>query len=231
MGESSSQGPGSFSRRGLLRGGLLVGLGAAGLTIASSGIAHAETPASAEANGMPINFELQTDWRYCGKCRNLYYAGHSGICAGSGYGAHIAGSSTGYGIPDQQYHPNLGLPFTQTPWRICARCACLFWPEANDYCAAGGGGTLAHDSSGSGPYFMLMDDGDPHDIQWTSVIGGPQLQPGWRYCGNCKVLYWGGQWSASVCQYEKINGPNANNGGNRSGHAPGDTVYYLFEGV
>jgi hypothetical protein len=78
---------------------------------------------------------------------------------------------------------------------------------------------------------MLMDDGDPHDIQWTAITGGPALQPGWRFCGNCKVLYWGGQWSASVCQYEKIHGPNANNGGNRSGHAPGDTGYYLFEGV
>ena len=230
MGESSSQGPGSFNRRGLLRGGLLVGLGAAGLTMASSGIAHAVTGAAAEANGQVVNFILQTDWRYCGKCRNLYYAGHPGICAGTGYGQHIAGSSTGYGVPDQTPRPNLGSPFTQSPWNICARCACLFWPEANDYCAAGGGGKLAHDSSGSGPYFMMMND-NSSGINWTSFMPTPALQAGWRFCGNCKVLYWGGQWSASVCQYEKINGPNANNGGNGSGHAPGDTVYYLFMGV
>jgi hypothetical protein len=231
MGESFNQGAGSFSRRGLLQGGLLVGLGAAGLSLAPSGIANAVSGAAGVLNGSEVvNFILQADWRYCGKCKNLYYGGHPGICAGTGYGQHIAGSSTGYGVPDQTPAPNIGGPFVQSPWRICANCACLFWPETNDYCAAGGGIRQAHSSSGSGPYFMMNNANSASD-NWTSLYPTPALQPGWRYCGNCKVLYWGGAWSASICQYEKINGSNTNNGGNGPGHAPGNTVYYLFMGV
>jgi hypothetical protein len=231
MGESFSQGAGSFSRRGLLRGGLLVGLGAVGLTMAPSGIAYATTGAAAILNGsLTVNFIFQVDWRYCGACRNLYYAGHSGICVGTDYGLHDAGSSTGYGVPDQTPSPNIGGPFIQSPWRICANCACLFWPEANDYCAAGGGNKLAHNSSGSGPYFMMNNAGAISD-GWTGFNPTPAVQPGWRYCGNCKVLYWGSAWSASICQYAIINGSNVNNGNNGFGHASGNTVYYLFMGV
>lgn len=236
MDESSNQGSEGLSRRGLLRGGLLAGLGAAGLSVASSalapGVARAADGVTTALlpSGASITFTYQADWRYCGNCRNLYYGGRSGACAIGQFmrTQHSAGSSTGYGVPDAAPIPGLS-PYNsspiQAPWRICYWCACLYWgpEEASSYCVGAvftGGNT--HSSYESGEYYMMNGTASTSWVQ-----GGAQLQPGWRYCAYCKVLYWGNQQSNSLCQYEAELGTSATT----LNHAPGNTVYFLFMNV
>jgi hypothetical protein len=55
---------------------------------------------------------------------------------------------------------------------------------------------------------------------------GATVQPGWKYCVNCKCLYWGNALAESACQYANDNGPA--NGSTGYHHAPGATVYTAF---
>jgi hypothetical protein len=231
-----------FSRRSLLKRGLIVGLGAAGLTAASSAltaeVAHAteSTDSAKSGDGTLVAFTSQLDWYYCGNCRNLYYGPHNavnGFCTATG-SPHVRYSTpplTNYGVPDQAPSPNRSSygsgTFVQNPWRYCSRCTCLFYGpgQSTSWCprlvAASG---VNHDASGSGAYYLMNSTGSS---AWTG--GSQNVQPGWRYCANCKSMYWGGAWAGSDCQYQWSNGgPNKNNGSNGYGHAPGDTVYYLF---
>jgi hypothetical protein len=219
---------GGLSRRGLLRSGLIVGLGAAGLTAASAGVAHADDEqigSAVTSNGTTVGFTNQLDWYYCKLCRNLYYGPHNGLCV-DGYSTHQPYSETNYGVPASAPLNTVSGAgsLVQSPWAYCSQCACLFWgpEESTSYCATDGiGGPRTHNDSSSGAYYMMNGT-------WSG--GSENVQPGWRYCGNCKVLYWGGAWQSSLCQYQfaSIGGPNLNNGNNDYGHAPGDTVYYLF---
>jgi hypothetical protein len=231
--ESSAQGIEGLSRRGLLRGGVLVGLGAAGLTAASSslvpGVARAANSSSfANNNGEIVSFTYQTDWRYCGLCRNLYYAGRPGTCLASMYGQHKAGSSTGYGVPDQAPFPNDssgGAP-VQEPWYICANCSCLFWgPDVNgSFCAASQAQVQwNHVSTGSGVYYVMNGT-------WSQASGSAQIQGGWRYCAGCKVLYWPA--SVSECMYAYVTyAPTMYPPDNYYNHLSGSTDYYVFMNV
>jgi hypothetical protein len=212
---------------------MLAGLGAAGLTAASSslvpGVARAANSSSlASNNGALVSFTYQTDWRYCGGCRNLYYAGRPGTCLASMYGQHTAGSSTGYGVPDQPPSPDdssRGAP-VQEPWRICANCACLFWSpdDSSSYCAASGEQVQwNHDATGSGVYYVMNGT-------WSQASGGAQIQGGWRYCAGCKVLYWPA--SVSDCMYAYVTLPlTMYPTDTYYNHLAGGTDYYVFMNV
>jgi hypothetical protein len=227
--DGAPQQPGSgLNRRELIGGGLLVGLGAAGLTVASSavvpGVAHASTflvRAGINPSG-ELDATAQDGWSYCGKCRNLYYSAHPNKCI-VGNTTHAIGSTTVYDVPvdvggatagNTQF--GSGGSNVQSPWHWCSKCGCLVW--APGVCVD----SRAHDASGSGTYYMLNGS-------WHSNNLHP-LQPGWRYCNLCAALYWGGQWANSTCMFEVIytDTGNVRNGGNGFGHAPGNTVYYLF---
>lgn len=233
MEESSAQRIEGLSRRGLLRGGLLVGLGAAGLTAASSslvpGVARAANSSSyAINNGTQVAFTYQTDWRYCSGCRNLYYAGRPGTCLASMYGQHTAGSSTGYGVPDQAPSPDNasgGAP-VQEPWYICVNCSCLFWgPDIDSsFCAASQARIQwNHNSTGSGVYYVMNGT-------WSQGSNGAQIQGGWRYCAGCKVLYWSA--AVSDCMYAYvINPPTMYPTPTAGNHLSGSTDYYVFMNV
>lgn len=215
-----------LTRRGLFKSSLLVGLGAAGLTAASTaltaGVAQAANAAAYALTDKDITiaFTAQTGWRYCNKCRNLYYSLEGGeLCAADG-GTHTTTSSTVYEVPDQNPYYNVASgsdSLVQEPWLWCKNCSCLFWgpEESTSWCPELGvnGYQQNHDGSASGAYYMLNG-------AWTGVTA---LQAGWRYCYNCKDLYWGGAYTSSKCYYAILNG-----GPNGSGHAPGNTVYYLF---
>jgi hypothetical protein len=81
----------AISRRGLLKSGLIAGLGVAGLSAASTalttGVARASVTTSIyvdpDYDYDPLNPDwetatVQTEWAYCVRCRNLYYAGEGG---------------------------------------------------------------------------------------------------------------------------------------------------------
>jgi len=231
MEELARPGDRHLSRRGLLKSSLVVGLGATGLAAASTaltgGVARA-TNAAAYAltdKDITVAFTVQTAWRYCVKCRNIYYSPEGGEYCAAG-GTHTTTSQTIYEIPDEAPDYNVASgssSLLQEPWRWCKNCSCLFWGngESSSWCAAmPKTGNQNHDGSSSGVYYMLYDS-------WTGITS---LQPNWRYCYNCKDLYFGGDWSSSVCYFQLASGEgiNNNNGMNGEGHAPGDTVYYAF---
>ena len=225
----------ALSRRGLLKGGLAVSLGVAGLTAASSaivpGVAHATNiSASAQTDhagdSITIPFTAQTNWRYCIQCRNIFYAPENGPCAWNNKVNHqyVSTGST-YQVVDQNpdYSPysTLSESLIQGTWTWCRACSCLFYGAegATSYCAAPGQ-VAGHNPTKSGEYYVLNGT-------WISET--PPLQPGWRYCYNCKDMYWGGEWATSVCWYQVGNATkNKNNGNNGTGHAPGNTSYCLF---
>ncbi|HUC25681.1 MAG TPA: hypothetical protein VMA73_23490 [Streptosporangiaceae bacterium] len=228
----------ALSRRGLLKGSAAVGLGAFGLTAASSALAPGIASASitqVEANTYlaTVNqlFNAQNNWFYCNKCRNLYYGPENGPCAT--FGDHTTTSTTNYLVPNGNglSDGNVSLPLgdpgggsnAQSPWRWCFECSLLYYGPDIDgsWCYVTRG---PHVNYGSGVYNMLNGT-------WFART---PLQEGWRYCYNCKVLYWGGAYSVSTCAYqvilgeEGLDGGNVNNDNNLFGHAPGETVYYVF---
>jgi hypothetical protein len=235
--QSDNQG---LTRRGLFKSSLIVGLGAAGLTAGAAaltaGVAHATNEAAYALTDrdVTIAFTTQTNWRYCNKCRNLYYSPEGGeLCAAGG--THTTTSQTVYQVPDQRpsYSVASGSEsHLQSPWLWCRNCSCLFWgpEESTSWCperiTVGVAGQLNHDGSASGAYYLPNGVESNGDYAWTGITS---LQAGWRYCGNCKDLYWGGAWASSQCYYALFNGFDVNNGNNGYGHAPGNTVYYVFD--
>jgi hypothetical protein len=227
-----------LTRRGLFKSSLIVGLGAVGLaagsTALTAGVAHATNEAAYALTDKDvlIVFTTQTDWRYCNKCRNLYYAPEGGeLCAAGG--GHTTTSATVYQVPDEQPSSTVvasgSASLIQSPWRWCKNCSCLFWGpgESTSWCPQQAiNGVQTHDGSASGVYYLPNGLEQNGDYAWTGVTS---LQAGWRYCYNCKDLYWGGQWAKSTCYYALYNGENSNNGNNGFGHAPGNTVYYVFD--
>lgn len=238
-----------LSRRGLFKGGLIVGLGAAGISVTSTAVTRDVARASqnelitviADYPGAANTTEVQTQWSYCGQCRNLYYAGENiSSCAWSNYnaggdphGTHAAGSSTNYGVMIDNpgfyvnENPPSGNAYLQSPWRWCNLCGCLFWGngQAGSWCPHAGydPGQINHSSSGSGVYYMPSGM-DGNNDAWNA--SGATVQPGWRYCANCKCLYWGGAWSASWCQYQIAR--SFLGGISSFQHATGNTVYTVF---
>jgi hypothetical protein len=240
MEESPRMADPGLSRRGLLKSSLLIGLGAAGLSATSTAVNADAARASQNANillaadyGTELTTGVQTQWAYCGACRNLWYAGEGssseGICA-AGYGGHGTGSTTDYGViidnPGFSATPPSGdNAYLQSPWLWCANCACLFWGngQAQSWCAfnlTNGGRQFPHVSTGSGVYYMPYGVELGGGAAWTAFRYA-NLQPGWKYCSACKCLYWGGEEAVSVCQYYEARGQYPHP------HNSGDSVYYV----
>ena len=105
----------------------------------------------------------QKNWRYCGKCQGLHYAGYH-VCAAGGL-HDLIGSA--------DYHLSIDDPSAegQDNWRWCRRCNQMAYAGGNGPgpCAAGG----LHDQATSGDYRL--------------ATAGPG-QDQWRYCRKCKCL-------------------------------------------
>ena len=240
-----------LSRRGLFKGGLIASLGAAGLgvtsTALSTGVARASQNASIDLyDDYETNYsntEVQEQWSYCDRCRNLWYtaeAGDYGACVYEQYmnsGISHSAGSTDYGviINNPGFDLNGSQPgnaYMQSPWYWCNLCLCLFWGggQSQSWCANSsipgpGDGQFLHSSSGSGVYYMpcLVVSGaaDP----WSA--SGATLQSPWRYCDLCKCLYWGNAQAESYCNYQLQKYLNSVSGTNSLQHASGGTTYYL----
>jgi hypothetical protein len=80
--------------------------------------------------------QSQYDWRFCGKCKAMYWDGgpNKGRCPTGG--GHLA-QGFNFGL-NFNNHP--GGP-AQSDWRFCDKCCDLFWNGAagKGVCAAGGG--------------------------------------------------------------------------------------------
>jgi hypothetical protein len=125
----------------------------------------------------------QADWRFCGKCKGLFWDGDDqfkGICP-----------------QDHLGHDKAGLNFvlacdagedvrSQTNWRFCAKCAGLFFDGYIDkgVCPKDGKG---HEAAG---FHFSLGHGFPETFD---------RQPKWQFCSKCAGLYFNGFADKGVC--------------------------------
>jgi hypothetical protein len=124
---------------------------------------------------------LQPAWRFCGKCRSLFFDGepNKGRCPTGG--AHEAA-----GFNFALRHDGPPAPDEQGEWRFCGKCRSLFFngdPANKGACPVGGG----HEAAGFN--FGLLHD--------TPVP--PNHQSEWRFCGKCMAMFFNGEPNKGVC--------------------------------
>jgi hypothetical protein len=117
---------------------------------------------------------VQLDWRFCAKCRAMFFDGSpdKGRCpAGGGHNAQ--------GLVFALPHSTPATATAQVDWRFCDRCHAMFWagdPANQGSCPAGG----AHHAQGLN--FAL-----PHSLPASATA-----QDAWRFCQRCRVMFWAG---------------------------------------
>ena len=229
-----------LSRRGLIKSSLIVGFGAAGLSAASTAVTSRVARASQNAiveykpayeSGYSA-IGVQTQWAYCDQCRNIWYTGEPintfpcvGVEADGKVGQHVAGS-TDYAVAiDNAPGFSVGL---QSSWAWCSYCGCLFYgPDGpGSWCIAGGAdqfNQVPHNGSSSGIYWMPYNA----DGAWLADDGAT-MQPGWKYCNECKCMYWGNAQAESSCQWQLQEGGGVSVNGNVTyPHVTGGSIYYM----
>jgi hypothetical protein len=118
----------------------------------------------------------QADWRWCAKCRGLFFGGNAGSRCPAG-GAHTSAGSGNYSLP----YASAAIA-GQPSWRWCRKCQGLFFgANRGSRCPAGG----AHDGTGSGDYELMQ-------------TVPPVTQTGWRFCRRCAGLFFGAS-PGAVC--------------------------------
>jgi hypothetical protein len=136
--------------------------------------------AVAALSDVRASIEAQKNWRFCHRCNVLFFDGgkNKGSCPAPTGGAHEA-EAMGF---------NFSLPLCceETPtqqrkWRRCLRCQALFFDgfRKKGPCSAGGD----HAADRNNQYFL----GHSH-----SVSGNKNLQPDWRFCDKCLVMFFTG---------------------------------------
>lgn len=123
----------------------------------------------------------QSGWRYCFRCRSMFFNGFrlKGVCPAGG--SHVAAGFVFF-LPHE--HP--GLLGGQPEWRFCDKCYSLFWAgdQFNQGRCHDGGGHMFNPRSFN---FFL-----PHDHS------GPGLEQ-WRCCSRCHVMFWDKETNKGVC--------------------------------
>jgi hypothetical protein len=126
-----------------------------------------EHPSPVLIHELPNSYvAAQPDWRYCGRCRSMNFAGRL-KCAGGGI--HDVSRSEAY---------TLGLEGTavgQTGWRWCRKCQALVSIAISPQMPCSYGGI--HDVAGSGRYVVARE-----------LDHGVAGQTGWRHCFRCGTL-------------------------------------------
>ena len=132
---------------------------------------------------------LQSGWRWCSKCRGLYYAlstmdpvpGFPWILPVSPGLCPVGGGHNADGSGQYAFFQSVPATTHQANWHWCFRCQGMFFANTprSGVCPAGG----QHDSSKSGNYFALTGSGSPDG------------QAGWRWCKKCAGLFHAGSQS------------------------------------
>jgi hypothetical protein len=170
-------GSSGLSRRGLLRGGVVAG---ASVLAIGAGLAVASEASAA-------TWIFQAGWRWCAKCKGLFYRlnGTTGRCPGGG--GHDESVSSHYAIWGlEPGAPDSPTPVFQPGWRWCSKCQGLAFGGngAPGWCPAG----QRHNHAGSLNYHIF------HDVQPI-----PFEQVDWRWCSQCQGLFYGPHQGSSWC--------------------------------
>lgn len=121
----------------------------------------------------------QAAWRFCSKCRSLFFDGYPDKGACPHGGGHVAAGWTYY-LP----HDHAGPLGGQNSWRFCAKCCAMFWAgDPNNFGTCRASGTHAP----AGYDFFI-----PHDH------AGPG-QEQWRFCEKCRAMFWNGEVNKGLC--------------------------------
>lgn len=183
---------------------------------------------------------FQAGWRWCSKCRGLFFGANIGSKCPAG-GRHDANGSSEYYVPFANANVN-----GEDEWRWCARCQGLWRkkPGIQNACPAGG----AHTDNGGHYKLMKAPDGSTQGgwrycrfcgglfeasnsatscparrthiatppVYHMARAGGPgsnaNMQQGWRRCKKCQALYFGGR-GVQGCPIPSPGGPLVNMGG------------------
>jgi hypothetical protein len=195
---------GEFSRRAMLRNGLLVGLGTATIVSASLAGGARAYASLATASAPAANAPEQWNWAYCHNCRGMWYPGNGGDkCPYTAdMGGHVSSPSDNYGF----YYNATGTDW-QEDWLWCHYCSGMFW-ASNDMSAGvcpGLGSMGSHDGSGSFHYVAYRGS--------ESGTG----QPGWSWCSQCSGMWWSnGAQTGGSCPAEDFgNGPHTSAGSSK----------------
>ena len=127
----------------------------------------------------------QNAWRFCSKCRSLFFEGlfpSMGACPAGGSHAPVDFGFVYY-LPHDKPGPLGGQP----DWRFCQQCFAMYWagdPANHGRCPATGG---VHSFRLESFNFFL-----PHDHN------GPG-QTEWRFCDRCRVMFWNQEANKGVC--------------------------------
>lgn len=129
-----------------------------------------------EGDVMPSQFA----WRYCGKCRTMFFDGYSykGRCpVGEGHDAFGFYFHLPYDVPPSGT--------AQGSWRFCGKCCAMFYDgyAEKGRCQMGGG------HAAQGFVFVL-----PHSVPPSSTA-----QDGWRFCNKCCVMFYDGASDKGRC--------------------------------
>lgn len=130
----------------------------------------------------------QGDWRFCGKCQQLFFDGYpeKGRCsAGGGHSAIGFNFSIEYSSSRTQELP---ARRRQYDWRFCQKCHSMFFDgyPNKGVCQAGGGHVAA------GYIFGLWDVNGPS-------FPTSKMQDNWRFCNKCHTLFFDGYPNKGVC--------------------------------
>jgi hypothetical protein len=168
----------SWDRRTFMKTGLFLGAGAIATL---HGLATAR-PASA----YPV---AQQWWRYCYRCKGLFWKelpGEVGFCAAGGRHIWDYGTSFNYVLPFDTTFGNLGWPGYQPDWRFCGDCFQLTYAGFEVGWCPGHGRHLPLGPGYSHNYHLPLQE-------WGFVPDPRIHQAGWMYCGRCQNLsYVGG---------------------------------------
>jgi hypothetical protein len=175
--DEGQQAIGGFSRRSVLRGGLLAGAGVAAagaMSAVLTGAAKAATP------------DPQPGWGYCEYCAAMWWtAGESGsACPGTNaHGLHhVRSGSYNY----TQYNGATSGSNPQVNWRWCGFCQGMFW---------GGFTGLCYGNVQPGYHGPHKAGATNYNLSFNEAPGlGSTTDPQayWRWCGLCSLLYWQG---------------------------------------
>jgi hypothetical protein len=174
--DEGQQAIGGFSRRSVLRGGLLAGAGVAtvgAMSAVLTGTAKAATP------------DPQPGWGYCRYCATMWWtAGESGShCPGSDTPDglhHVSSGSYDY----RQYNGASSGSSPQVNWRWCSACQGMFWGTGVCYGNTRPGDYYGPHTAGTTNYNLYFNGGG------LNSTTDPQAY--WRWCGLCSLLYWQG---------------------------------------
>jgi len=158
----------SVDRRRVL--GQLLSVGA---WAAAAGLTLAEFPSLLFAAG-------QSEWRMCGKCNMMFYAGYRRSHCPAG-ARHAAREGANFMLP----HDVRETSNAQGAWRFCSKCESLFFDgyPAKGVCPAGGGHVA------QGFVFVL-----PHDVAERGYS-----ERDWRFCQKCYSIFYNHTASKGRC--------------------------------